>query len=90
MTLNIKNAQVAKLLDEVVQLTGETKTEAVRKALEERSQNLAMKVVSVDRRKRLAAFLEDEVWPLVPAELLGTQLTKDEEEAILGYGDSGV
>ena len=35
--LSIKNSQVEKLLEEVVQMTGESKTEAVRKALEERS-----------------------------------------------------
>ena len=34
MSLNIKNPDVERLLDELVQLTGETKTEAIRKALD--------------------------------------------------------
>lgn len=64
MSLNIKNSQVQKLLEEVVQITGESKTEAVRKALEERSRSLSLKFVNSHEEKRLLAFLEDEVWPL--------------------------
>ena len=90
MSLNIKNAQVVELLEEVVQMTGESKTEAVRKALEERSQRLALKFVRSHGEKRLYAVLEDEIWPLVPPEKVGTRLTKAEEESILGYGDVGV
>jgi len=89
MSLNIKNAQVVELLEEVVQMTGESKTEAVRKALEERSHRLALKFVRSHGEKRLYAVLEDEIWPLVPPELVGTRLTKTEEESILGYGDVG-
>ena len=43
MALNIKNQDVENLLDEVVQMTGESKTEAIRKALEERRQRLALR-----------------------------------------------
>ena len=35
-------------------------------------------------------FLQDELWPQIPVELLGTVMTKEEEERILGYGESGV
>ena len=73
MALNIKNPQVAKLLEEVVQMTGESKTEAVRKALDERSRSLALKFVRSHGERRLVAFLEDEIWPLSPPELLGTR-----------------
>ena len=90
MALNIKNRDVEKLLDEVVQITGESKTEAVRKALEERRQRLAMRVGVHPDKIRLLVFLQDEVWPQVPADLHGTRLTKAEEEAILGYGGHGV
>ncbi len=38
MALNIKNPYVESLLAEVALITGESKTEAVRKALEERRQ----------------------------------------------------
>lgn len=36
MPLNIKNKEVEKLIDEIASVTGEIKTEAVRKALEDR------------------------------------------------------
>ena len=39
---------------------------------------------------RLFAFLTDEIWPQIPPELLGTHLSKQEEEKILGYGEIGV
>lgn len=90
MALNIKNQDVEKLLDEVVQITGESKTEAVRKALEERRQRLALRFVAHQDDARLLSFLQDEIWPQVPAELIGTRLTKAEEENILGYGEHGV
>ena len=90
MALNIKNQEVENLLDEVVKMTGESKTEAVRKALEERHQRLSMRFIAPQDEERLISFLEDEIWPQVPAELLGTRLTKEEEENILGYKEHGV
>lgn len=42
MAVNIKNKDVENLLNEVVQLTGESKTEAIRKVLEERRKRLAL------------------------------------------------
>ena len=89
MALNIKNQDVEQLLDEVVRMTGETKTEAVRKALEQRRQRLALGPVVRQDDVRLLAFLEDEVWPQVPAELLGCRLGQEEEDRILGYGEHG-
>jgi antitoxin VapB len=90
MALNIKNEDVEKLLEEVVQITGESKTEAVRKALEERHHRLSLRLVSEKDTQRFHSFLEDEIWSQIPPELLGTQLTKQEEEEILGYGELGV
>ena len=90
MALNLKNAEVERLVDEIARLTGETKTEAVRKALEERSSRLAYRVAAADRGARLRRFLEQEVWPLVPEDVRGTRLTRTQEEAILGYGEQGV
>ena len=90
MTLNIKNKDVESLLEEVVQLTGESKTEAVRKALEERRHRLSLRLVKGKDKRRLHSFLENEIWPQIPPELLGTELTKEEEEIILGYGELGV
>jgi antitoxin VapB len=90
MALNIKNPDVEKLLDELIQATGESKTEAVRKALAERQQRLALRFSIPHPEIRLLTFLQDEVWPQIPADLRGTRLTKAEEEAILGYGEQGV
>ena len=42
MALEIKSNDVERLLDEVVKITGESKPQAVRKALEERLQKLAL------------------------------------------------
>lgn len=90
MAVNIKNQDVEKLLNEVVKLTGESKTEAIRKALEERRRRLALHVTSSDKRHRLISLLEDEIWPIIPEDQLGIRLSKAEEEAILGFGDLGV
>jgi antitoxin VapB len=90
MTLNIKNQEVEQLLNEIVQMTGESKTEAIRKALEERRQRLSFWAVTRSSEARLLTFLQDEVWPHVPPESLETRLTKAEEEEILGYGEHGV
>lgn len=90
MALNIKNPDVEKLLDDLVQVTGESKTEAVRKALAERQERLALHFSSHQPEIRLRSFLQDEVWPQIPAGLLGTRLSKAEEEAILGYGEQGL
>jgi antitoxin VapB len=89
MTININNLGVEKLLDEITQLTGESRTEAVRKALEERRHRLAMQVATHDK-VGLLTFLQNEVWSQIPAAQAGVQLTKEEEERILGYGEQGV
>ena len=90
MAVNIKNDHVERLLDEVVRITGESRTEAVRRALEERRQRLILQVAVQPDEPRLLAFLEAEVWPQVPPELAGVQLRREEEEEILGYGEAGI
>lgn len=90
MPLNIKNAEVERLAREVAEMTGESKTEAIRRALLERQQRLAFRVVRRGRGRGFVQFLEAEVWSRVPAEELGTQLSKAERERILGYGPDGV
>ncbi len=90
VAINIKNREVERLVSEVAELTGESKTEAVRKALAERKERLKLQVASENRGARLRRFLEEELWPTVPADELGRTLTRAEEEAILGYGDEGV
>jgi antitoxin VapB len=90
MALNIKDAETERLAAEVAALTGESKTRAVRVALEERRSRLARRRARADRRVRLQRFLEDELWPQLPAGVGGTQLDKAERERILGYGPEGV
>jgi antitoxin VapB len=87
--LNIKNAEVERLADEVARITGETKTESIRRALEERRARLRLRVVKRDREAEMLRYLEREVWPTVPERVLGHRLTKREEDRILGYGPSG-
>ena len=90
MPLAIKNREVQRLAEEVCRITGETNTEAIRKALEERKQRLSFQVVRRDRVADLQQFLEREVWPRIPAVLLGKRLSRKEEAKILGYGRHGV
>ena len=88
MALNLKNAEVERLAAEVARLTGETKTEAVRKALEERRRRLKA-VAPGERRRRILRLLRGRVWPSIPRDQLGRRLTQAEEDAILGYGEEG-
>ena len=89
MALNLKNADVERLATEVARLTGESKTEAIRKALEERRRRLKA-VAPSERRARLLRLLRERVWPSIPKGELGRRLREDEEDAILGYGKDGV
>lgn len=89
MALNLKNADVERLAAEVARLTGESKTEAIRRALEERRERLRGAPAS-ERRARVLKFLKGRVWSGIPKAELGRRLSHDEEDAILGYGKAGV
>jgi len=90
VALNIKDREAERLAAEVAAMTGESKTRAIRVALEERKQRLAVRRVRRDRGQALRRFLADEVWPQVPRRSLGRRVTKREREALLGYGPEGV
>jgi len=90
MALNIKNSEVERLASEAARLAGESKTESIRRALEERVARLRLRVVSRNREADILRHLEREVWPLVPKRILGRRLTRREEDRILGYGREGV
>ena len=91
MALNIKDPVAEQLAGEVARLTGETKTGAVRTALAERRERLLAERATDDRTTQLKRVLEDEIWALIPPELLGRPpLTRAERERILGYGPEGV
>jgi antitoxin VapB len=90
MALNIKNERVERLAAEVARITGETKTEAIGRALEDRKNRLASKASpSRDRASKIMDYLEREVWPNIPADVLGKKITKREREEILGIGPDG-
>lgn len=90
MALNIKNGEVERLAAEVAELAGETKTEAIRKALLDRHARLRLRVVPRARARRIERFLQDEVWARIPRDQLGRAPDRQERERILGYGPDGV
>lgn len=93
MTWNIEDTETEKLAAEVAEMTGTTKTDAVREALREKKRRLEM---DANRRegkpkRSLLEFFEEEIWPLIPEEERGKPpLTKEEVEDILGFGPGGV
>lgn len=89
MALNLKNPEVEGLAAEVARLTGETKTEAIRRALWERRERLRLRARRDPRSGSFLEFLEREVWPKAPPGQLGKRLSKREVERILGYGREG-
>jgi antitoxin VapB len=88
MALNIKDPETERLASEVATLTGTTKTGAVRYALRQMLELLSRPPAS-RREDRLTRFLEEEIWPLIPAEELGHAVSKAEREEILGFGEHG-
>jgi len=89
MPLNIKNAAVERLAAELARLTGESKTEVIRRALDERRRRLKGPSAE-ERRARVIRFLTKNVWPTLPKGERGRRLTHAEEDEILGYGPGGV
>ena len=90
MALNIKDAETEQLAAQVAALAGESKTRAVKTALRERKERLGARVTDRQRGRDLKLFLADEVWPQIPADVLGKPMTRAEREAILGYGPHGL
>ena len=90
MALNLKNPEVERLAEEVAALTGESKTEAVRRALLERKTRLALTQGGRQRGEAFLRYLAEEVWPRAGADQVGRRLTREEEDDILGFGKEGV
>jgi antitoxin VapB len=90
MALNIKNPEVESLADAVAELAGETKTEAIRRALAERRDRLRLQRSQLKPGESFLRYLAEEVWPKAPEDQLGRRLSREEEEDILGYGPAGV
>ena len=89
MALNIKNPEVERLATQVAHLARETKTEAIRRALEERKARLKVGPSREEKYRRAMEFLQQEVWPHILPEFRGKTITKQEREEILGIGPNG-
>ena len=90
MALNLKSPDVNRLVVEVAELAGETKTQAVRRALQERKALLLRKGQEQAPRRDLLTFLKREVWPHIPKRERGKRIGKRRWEHILGYGKDGI
>jgi len=90
MALNIKNARVERLAEELARMTGESKTAAILHALEERKERIALGPSGKRRLAQALDFLETEIWPNIPRKYLGRPVSRKERERILGYGKDGV
>jgi hypothetical protein len=78
--INIKNEAAAKLLDEVIKVTGQGKTEAVVNALE-------LYLRSLDANKRAEAairLVREDLHPIFEPSHLGKAPSKREQEELLG------
>ena len=89
MGLNVEDTDVERLACEVAALAHETMTEAIRRALLERRARLQSRAGKPGGRKSLREYLEQNVWPLMPARELGRAMSREEEDRILGYGPKG-
>jgi antitoxin VapB len=85
MALSIKNREVERLAEELAQVMGESKTEAIRRALEERRQRMTSRVVPARRRDLVMRTIEREIWGTVPPELLDLPRDRAFEDRVLGY-----
>lgn len=90
MALTIKNAEVERLATEVALLAGESKTQAVKVALEERRRRITSGIDPAARTAELLHFMEREIWAHVPAELRGQPHDSARDDEIVGYGPDGL
>jgi antitoxin VapB len=89
VTLSIEDDETERLAKEVAALTGESKTGAIRNALRERRERLALQRSAGDRERALRSLLEHDIWPALPGAMIGRGPTTAEQDAILGYGMGG-
>lgn len=85
MAFTIRDKDVERLVEEVARLTGESRAEAVRKALEMRLAELKPR----HDLQNLLRTLEDKIWSKIPPEYLDKPLSQEETERLLGYGPKG-
>lgn len=90
MAFTIRNKRVQQLADELSRLTGESRTAAILRALEERKRRLMRSRAETPRLKHVLEVLENEIWPEIASAHHGRAVTKNERERVLGYGAGGV
>ena len=90
MALSIKSPEVERLVEALAAMTGESKTEAVLRAVAERRDRLRLQGANRERGSDFLRYLAEEVWPTAPPSELGRRLSREEEDKILGYGPEGV
>jgi len=82
MAINIKDSETDRLAREVAKRAGETITDAIRKALQERLQRLAGRYAAPTKRDKLYEILHRvDTLP---------RLDSRAEDEILGYDESGI
>lgn len=89
MAPNIDDAEVDRLIEKLAALTGETPRDVIRTALADRLARIEEQVRRPAHIEELWRYLETEVWPNLPRGERGRVLTREEEDAILGYGPDG-
>jgi antitoxin VapB len=86
VAIHIKNPAVTRLAAELASLTGDSKTEAIRKALEEKMARLSIIAARRARSAELARILGREVCTLARAGGRKRILTPAEVQELLAYG----
>jgi antitoxin VapB len=81
MALTLRNIQLDALAIEVAARTGESKTQAVRKALLERRERIHLLKGST-RKRDVGKFLATHIWPSIPPGMPGQELTRSEHEQL--------
>ncbi len=89
MPLNIKDPRTEQLAREVASMTGESKTGAIRAALQERKARLEISSPTASRERALRVWLNDSVWQRLPDGIRGHAPTQAEQDELLGYGERG-
>jgi len=88
VALNIDNLKIERLAAQIARATGESETEAILVALEDRRDRLGLG----DADRDIAAIIkhfETNIWPKIPPDMLGKPISQEEQDEILGYSEDG-
>lgn len=71
-----------RLVESLSAMTGESKTEAIRRALIERQERLSLQQAGRERGSGFLRYLEEEIWPKASPGQIGRRLSREEEGEI--------